>query len=133
VLIFFSLIISSYSHIHIITIYFYFSFFYFSFIVFPLLLLFLLYHFFLLLLSTSFSFLFLITFFYGQVLPDTHQCDDWRLLYRLSRDGASLNTLLLNSTNHQSYLLVIKDLNGAVFGGFITEQLKVIFNYYCLN
>ena len=41
-------------------------------------------------------------------LPTTHQCYDWRLLYRLSRDGASLHTLLLSARNHTSYLLVVK-------------------------
>jgi hypothetical protein len=87
-------------------------------------------------------------------LPTTHQCYDWRLLYRLSRDGASLHTLLLSARNHTSYLLVVKvraasihvaphlhhvpfltthrpslmrtsqDAGGAVFGGFITDKLR---------
>jgi TLD len=57
-------------------------------------------------------------------LPNTHQCYDWKLLYRLTRDGASLNTMLLNAANHTNTLLVIRDSKGAVFGGFITEHLK---------
>jgi hypothetical protein len=61
-------------------------------------------------------------------LPVTHQCLDWRLLYRLSRDGASLNTLLLKSGGFEGCLLVLKDLKGAVFGGLITEKLQVLRN-----
>ena len=76
-------------------------------------------------------------------LPETHQCYDWRLLYRLTRDGASLHTLLLHANaptsfsrgsggagggagKYQSTLVVVKDAKGAIFGGFLTEPLRGI-------
>ena len=55
------------------------------------------------------------------------------MLYRLSRDGASLNTLLLRSKKYGNCLLVIKDREGTVFGGLITEQLKVRQKYSFLQ
>lgn len=59
-----------------------------------------------------------------EALPATHQCYDWKLVYRLSLHGASLTTLLHKAQPYNNTLLVVKDSKGAVFGALITEQMK---------
>eukprot|EP01041_Mallomonas_annulata_P001495 gene1495-2882_t len=66
-------------------------------------------------------------------LPVVHQCCDWILIYKLSRDGASLSTLLRlarlhssgkNSDTSNPSLLVLRDARGTVFGGFAPETWR---------
>jgi hypothetical protein len=42
----------------------------------------------------------------------------------MSKDGASIDTLLNKARRYDATLLVLKDSNGALFGGFIGEKLK---------
>eukprot|EP01034_Spumella_vulgaris_P021734 gene21734-27787_t len=59
------------------------------------------------------------------ILPQSYQCYDWRLLYRLSIHGASLSTMLNRAQGVPNSLLVVRDSNGAVFGALISEYLKI--------
>lgn len=75
-------------------------------------------------------------------LPIVHQCCDWTLVYRMSRDGANLGTLLRLAkkssrgkpfdSNNPS-LLVLRDAKGAVFGGFAPETWRVMGERYYGN
>eukprot|EP01038_Epipyxis_sp_PR26KG_P013889 gene13889-18626_t len=63
-------------------------------------------------------------------LPSSHQCYDWKLLYRLSIHGASLATMLHNAKSIPNSLLVIRDQHDSIFGALITEQIKIGDKYY---
>ncbi|KAM3570389.1 hypothetical protein VYU27_007547 [Nannochloropsis oceanica] len=54
-------------------------------------------------------------------LPPQHRDYAWRLLYSLAGDGASLNTFFKKAKNREPTLLVLKDMQGGVFGGFATR------------
>lgn len=54
-----------------------------------------------------------------------YQCYQWKLLYRMSLDGASLSTLQARAKNHPHTLLVVQDSQGAIFGALLTEALRV--------
>jgi len=58
-------------------------------------------------------------------LPDTMRINDAHLLFRGSKDGYRLATMLgkIGSTN-TPHLIVIKDKNGAIFGGFFCSKLE---------
>ncbi|KAJ3076687.1 Nuclear receptor coactivator 7 [Podochytrium sp. JEL0797] len=74
--------------------------------------------------------------------PLYRESPTWRLIYSLDHHGISLNTLYHNceslvGTNGSSgsqggdpVLLVIKDVDGGVFGAFASETLKVHNGYY---
>jgi len=47
-------------------------------------------------------------------LPRDYQCNNWRLLYRLTKDGADLSTLVRKAKGLDKFLLVIKDLSGKI-------------------
>jgi len=47
-------------------------------------------------------------------LPRDYQCNNWRLLYRLTKDGADLSTLVRKAKSLDKFLLVIKDLSGKI-------------------
>lgn len=53
-------------------------------------------------------------------LPPTH-CAAWRLLFSSSRDGASFTRLCALAFGRAPCLLVIRDRDGAVFGGYSPE------------
>ena len=46
----------------------------------------------------------------------------WRLLYRLSEDGVSMNTFTDKLSGYNTTLIIIKDSQRSVFGGFCTEK-----------
>ena len=42
----------------------------------------------------------------------------------------SMRTFYLNTKNHKSYILVIKDENQNIFGGYITDEIHCSENFY---
>lgn len=54
-------------------------------------------------------------------LPRDYQCNNWRLLYRLTKDGADLSTLVRKAKGLDTFLLILKDLSGGVFGALVPE------------
>lgn len=60
-------------------------------------------------------------------LPQTLQCYDWQLVYRLSLHGAALHTLFAQARGAHQLLLVLREDSprGAVFGAVITDALRV--------
>jgi len=54
----------------------------------------------------------------------------WRLLYRLSEDGVSMNTFAARLCNQETTLVIIKDSNSHIFGGFCTEEWLFSSSFY---
>eukprot|EP00835_Amoeboradix_gromovi_P003822 NODE_268_length_12243_cov_0.338109.p4 type:complete len:279 gc:universal NODE_268_length_12243_cov_0.338109:3643-2807(-) len=70
-------------------------------------------------------------------LPVTFEISsNWRLIYSLDQDGASLNTLyrFMEPFNSQlvkrGFVLIVKDNSGCIFGSFFTTRLHVQKHYY---
>ena len=63
-------------------------------------------------------------------LPDNYQGYDWSLVYGSVRNGENLELLYQLCANHQATLLVVKDVEGTVFGGFNTTCWKIESQYY---
>jgi hypothetical protein len=51
-------------------------------------------------------------------MPEVYKTYNWKLLYRLSDDGVSMNTFMKNTKGFLDTFLVIEDSNGYKFGGF---------------
>merc|ERR1719232_2434578 len=60
----------------------------------------------------------------NQVLPCVVRCMTWRRVYSLNRDGDSFGTFLNKVQNHSRTLLVIRNTNGFIFGGFADTEWK---------
>jgi hypothetical protein len=58
------------------------------------------------------------------VIPRAVQCSNWHLLYRMTRDGSSLSTLMRRARKIDTSLLVVKDAKGSVFGALVPEAMK---------
>ncbi|KAI9901390.1 hypothetical protein N3K66_003207 [Trichothecium roseum] len=60
--------------------------------------------------------------------------EDWRLVYSLEQDGASLATLYQNCRQFQGrrvgFVLVVKDQEGAVFGAYLSEYPRPAPTYF---
>lgn len=66
-------------------------------------------------------------------LPDRDAMRNWVKVYCMSRDGASLSTLLYNAMSHKkaaSFLIVIEDSWGYIFGGYVACPFKNSNSYY---
>lgn len=57
-------------------------------------------------------------------LPSYEQYKDMKLLYTLTKDGASLRTLYDKAEGYHSLIIFIKDDMGNIFGGYSNEGLK---------
>lgn len=64
------------------------------------------------------------------VLPITCQMYKWNLLYSTEAHGSSLHTLLLLVKGQSPTLLVVKDDQGNVFGGFGSDEWHRSTQYY---
>ncbi|XP_065030645.1 uncharacterized protein LOC135653090 isoform X1 [Musa acuminata AAA Group] len=63
--------------------------------------------------------------FFQSCLPNIVKGCQWVLLYSTWKHGISLRTLLRNSVNHPGpCLLIVGDMQGAVFGGLLDSPLK---------
>jgi len=68
-------------------------------------------------------------------MPPRYRHSKWTLLYSTWRDGISLGTLLrmpdrIKQPERSPGILVVKDSNGYVFGGFTTEAWRVSSRYF---
>jgi len=63
-------------------------------------------------------------------LPSLIKTADWELVYSLNRDGVSLQTFFEKCKNYKTTLLIVKDTNGWVFGGFCNETWKTSSKFY---
>lgn len=63
-------------------------------------------------------------------VPITCQLCRWCLLYSTEAHGSSLDTLLLLTKNQSPTMLVVKDDNGNVFGGFASDEWHRATQYF---
>ncbi|KYQ91366.1 hypothetical protein DLAC_08320 [Tieghemostelium lacteum] len=59
-----------------------------------------------------------------QYLPCLYQLNDWVLLYKTEKHGISMNTLYSRTKEKGPCIIVIRDTDNNIFGGFISESLK---------
>ena len=65
-----------------------------------------------------------------RVLPITCQLCRWFLLYSTETHGSSLHTLLMLAKSESPTLVVVKDENDHVFGGFASDEWHTASQYY---
>ncbi|GMF25587.1 unnamed protein product [Phytophthora fragariaefolia] len=63
-------------------------------------------------------------------LPITSQLCRWFQIYSIEANGSSLETLLILAKKQSPTLLVVKDAEGNVFGGFASDEWHRAFHYY---
>ncbi|KAE8892781.1 hypothetical protein PF005_g3817 [Phytophthora fragariae] len=63
-------------------------------------------------------------------LPITSQLCRWFRIYSIEANGSSLETLLILAQKQSPTLLVVKDADGNVFGGFASDEWHRAFHYY---
>ena len=63
-------------------------------------------------------------------LPKIIQLRNWKLVYSPIEHGCSLRTMYRNACDYGVTLLVVKDSQGTVFGGFVSEPWRVTKRYY---
>jgi len=54
----------------------------------------------------------------------------WNLLYSLDQDGTSMTTMYYKVKDKGPLIVAVKDMNGQVFGAFVSESLKQRPSYY---
>jgi hypothetical protein len=59
-----------------------------------------------------------------KALPPHYRGYRWELLYSLKEHGASLTTLFRRTGRREPSMLIVKDTQGAVFGGFATKAWR---------
>jgi len=64
------------------------------------------------------------------VMPNRYRKKDWKLLYSTNEHGVSINTFYRSVEDISPTLIVIKDYNGYIFGGFATQPWKIYTRYY---
>jgi len=63
-------------------------------------------------------------------LPYYQQFKNFTLVFSPEIHGMSIRTFYLNTKNVKSYILVIKDENQNIFGGYITDEIHCSENFY---
>lgn len=63
-------------------------------------------------------------------LPITSQLCRWYRIYSVEANGSSLETLLILARKQSPTLLVVKDAQGNVFGGYASDEWHHAFHYY---
>lgn len=66
-------------------------------------------------------------------LPERDAIRNWTKVFCMSRDGANLSMLLfkcMKVKKYHSFLIVIEDSWGYIFGGYISTALKNSTAYY---
>lgn len=63
-------------------------------------------------------------------LPEVYQNYDWKLLYRLSDDGVSMNTFMKCMKGSLDTIIVFEDASGYKFGGFQCEEWHLSKDFY---
>lgn len=63
-------------------------------------------------------------------IPYVFKTGNWNLIYQNHRDGSSINTLLTNVENRSPLIIVVKDLEGMVFGAYLSDYLRPTLNKF---
>jgi hypothetical protein len=62
--------------------------------------------------------------------PSMMMYNDWTLVYSVNRDGVSVGTFFEKCKNWKYTLIVVKDTNGYIFGGFCSETWRSSTKFY---
>lgn len=57
-------------------------------------------------------------------LPKEYQCMNWKQVFRMTRDGANITTLMRLSKKSKLMLLVVKDSHGCIFGALVRSHWR---------
>lgn len=63
-------------------------------------------------------------------LPKLYQLRHWQLVYSPPEHGCSLQTFYRNASEYSATLLIVQDEGKRVFGGFISESIRVTKTFY---
>ena len=63
-------------------------------------------------------------------LPTMLKMADWNLAFSINRDGVSMSTFFQQCREWRYALIVVKDTNGWIFGGFTCETWKKSNKFY---
>ncbi len=63
-------------------------------------------------------------------LPYYQQFKNFKLVFSPENHGNSMRTFYLYTKNLKSYILVIKDINQNIFGGYISDEIHCSENFY---
>lgn len=63
-------------------------------------------------------------------LPYYQQFKNFKLVFSPEEHGMSMRTFYFNTKNYKSYILVIKDENQNVFGGYISDEIRNSLDFY---
>ena len=61
-------------------------------------------------------------------LPYYHQYKDFKMLYSMDKDGTSLSTVIQKGEEYENTILMLKSLNGEIFGAYLSESLRIKYN-----
>jgi hypothetical protein len=63
-------------------------------------------------------------------LPPILHIDAWKMVYSLLSDGADMSSFYRNTRRRRNFYLVVRTLDGDVFGGFLAAEIKQSPDYY---
>lgn len=63
-------------------------------------------------------------------LPSYLQSSPWKRIFRLDQDGCSLITFFHKCADYDNTIIVCRDENGYVFGGFCTEAWRCAYKFF---
>ena len=63
-------------------------------------------------------------------LPSFYRQSEWKRIFNLDEDGCSLITFFQSCREWDTTVMVIKDENGWIFGGFCTEAWKCSYTFF---
>jgi hypothetical protein len=55
---------------------------------------------------------------------------EWKLLFSISKDGVSFQTFYAYTRDRDNTVLLIKEINGKVFGAYLCEEWKKSMYFY---
>lgn len=60
-----------------------------------------------------------------EVIPPVFRLAKWYIRYQIDEDGASYRYMLMELKYQSPFIIIIKDLEGEVFGAYVSAELKV--------
>lgn len=60
-----------------------------------------------------------------EVIPPVFRLAKWYIRFQIDEDGASYRSMLMELKYQSPFIIIIKDLEGDVFGSYVSAELKV--------